>query len=525
MEAETWRSRVVQPPPQPAPQQLPPLPPSASLPLLEQMDPFCVDVDENVEVVDFSEHGKLIGVTTSESTSLPPEDADTLPHNPARPRAADFFQDDDAREKVQPATMSKADEEVSWRRKVSPAQESPPVLEQIPEKPKLQISPTLYHATPASPYRKSAPMHFEEQGRPKEQASLQGHPQLKSPLMPAYREAPMAALNDSMARIKGALDDMHHPPPPQKWLPPALRLHSTRTEKSPQREHDEHLVREVFDVTSYEPPRSPKPAWNHFAVKLSRSSTRREPVPVKRLRGFVAAPYARLDILSLMPHGGKRAHQLQLNDFLFPRPPFVKGRPEYRVCIPKPSRLRVVENGLVVNLPAPARSSKPSDAGAFGRPREADGVASWRKPNVSSSHKEEEPGEGINGLKTISRSPPPEPPRTQLSSSPLLTYPKVSVPATKAKPQPKVPEGSAVAFYRGAHVESSDRVASSAVRFIVSSELEDETPSNLVIGIEKSMPLELLPPAVNGGSESSPVLIEPKSEVWSPQFPCLSIHC
>jgi hypothetical protein len=475
MEAETWRSKVVQVPPQPTPQQPPPPVP---LPLLEQVDSFFVNVDENVEVVDFSEHGKLIGVTPPE---VPPGQRADIeigpPQKPPRPQAADFFQDDEMTQDVSSSSISKVDEG-SWRRKVSPTREVS-LLTQIPEKPKLQISPTLYHAAPASPYRKNAPVNVDDVGRPKEysqaQPSSSHPPPIKSPLTSSYREAPMSALTDTMARIKGALDGMHQPPPNHKWLPPALRSRLTRTETV--HDHIEHIDREIFDVTGYEPPTSPKPAWNHFTVRLPRSSRKREGVPAKRLRAFVAPTYDRLDVLSVAAQGGKRV--FLLNDILFPRPTFIKGRLEYRVFLPNPLRSRVLQNGPIVNLPAPARFTRSADTGAFGRPKEADGVATWRKP-AGSLPPREGLNETLNGLDTVSCSPPPDPPRTPSEpSSAVPSSPKVSVPPVKfSKAQPKVPDGSGVAFYRDARIESADSATNSVVRFIVSSELDEEVQSN-----------------------------------------------
>ena len=115
----------------------------------------------------------------------------------------------------------------------------------------------------------------------------------------------MSALTDTMARIKGALDGMHTKPPepPKKWLPPALRektdpaapvIPDAKPEPQPQPEVQHEpppepvipAAREVFDTTGIEPPRSPKPAWNHFAVHLPRQPRAIEPVSQKRLRHF-----------------------------------------------------------------------------------------------------------------------------------------------------------------------------------------------------------------------------------------------
>ncbi|EKM60853.1 uncharacterized protein PHACADRAFT_155971 [Phanerochaete carnosa HHB-10118-sp] len=474
-EAETWRKPVqspVVPPSQP--------PPPASLPLFEQIDSFSVDVGGgDVEVVDFNEHGKLIGVEFPEVSEAQPEAAALLPsHKPTRPSAADFFYDTEpSPPKVAPLPPSKADEG-PWRRKVSPVREHLTTqLERSPERLTLDISPTLYHANPTAPYHRPGHLHLEERDRqPREHGQyhpVQHHAALKSPSTPSYREAPMSALNDTMARIKGALDGMHKPAPNHKWLPPALRLRSSPSEQSPQHGPDEGFPHETFDVTGYEPPSSPKPAWNHYAVKLPQISSIREPIHFRRLRAFDSRQYIRLDILSLIPprEGGKRA--FNMNELLFPRPSFVKGRPEYRISLPKPSRARVTENGLIVNLPTPICPPKSAESGAFGRRGEADGVSTWRRTGpLPLKGKETNETVHVNGLDTVSRSPPPEPSHTPAEVS--ASSPTVSVPPTKAKAPAKVPNGSGVAFYRDSRIETANSSPSAAVKFIVSSELEDE---------------------------------------------------
>ena len=505
MEAETWRKPLqpsAQPPTQP--------PPPASLPLLERIDSFSVNMDGDVEVVDFTEHGKLVGVESPEISKAQPGAVDVSSHKASRSSAADFFDDNEpALQKVLQPLPSKADEG-PWRRRVSPVREHPSdQVERLPEKPRLQISPTLYHATPATPYHKVGHLNLEERDRqPKEHGqfySAQHHAALKSPLTPSYREAPMSALNDTMARIKGALDGMHKPTPNQKWLPPALRPHTSPSEKSSQ--HDEEVaLHETFDVSGYEPPRSPKPAWNHYMVRLPKISTQREPVHFRRLRAVNSHHYVRLDILSLTPReSGKRV--FNINDMLFPRPFFVKGRPECRVSLPKPSRTQVTEDGLVINLPASTRPPKVVESGAFGRRGEADGASSWRK--AGPSPREKELSESLNGLDTVSRSPPPEPPRTLPEVS--ATSPTVSVPPAKTKALAKVSSNSGVAFYRDLRIETANASPSAAVKFIVSSELEDESTAADVQRVEKA----LVAPSAPHPTESMALVTysELKSEV------------
>lgn len=459
------------------PQPPPPVKASSSLPLLEQVDSFSISMDDNVEVVDFSEHGKLVGVSSPEVLHPSIEPVTEQPRRPVRLHAADFFEADDSQPLQKTSPVTKADEG-SWRKKATAAQEHFPPVDQSPEKPKLQISPTLYHATPASTHQRPLHVHHDEQDqRPKELAHVptsHSHvpPPLKSPVTPSYREAPMSALDDTMARIRGALDGMHKPPPHQKWLPPALRAVAPNTDQPDHHEHvDEHHQREVFDVTGSEPPRSPKPAWNHFKVKMPHAFGPRDPVPFKRLRGSTSYTPVRFDTLSLQAFGnGKRL--FQITDLLFAKPFINKGRVEYQVSLPKTSKTAVTEGGLVVNLPVSAKLAKSPSTGAFGRPREADGASSWRKPIVSPPKEKDQ--EAVSALDTISRSPPPEPPISLPGASTTSpTSPTVSVPA-KSKVSSKVPNGSGVGFYRDSRVGSTDGAMPAPVKFIVNSELEAE---------------------------------------------------
>lgn len=505
-EAETWRSKAAQP----SPQLPPPVKESATLPLLEQVDSFSISMDDSFEVVDFSEHGKLIGVT---SPQLPVEDAEqALVKRSARPHAADFFQDQvDQPIQKESSAVVKVDEG-SWRRKVSPVQELPTTVDQLPEKPRLQIAPAPYQ------------VHHDEQDRRLKEHG-QPHPShnpssLKSPVTSSYREAPMSALNDTMARIKGALDGMHKPAPNLKWLPPALRPRQAYEERFDGHELEEYQEREVFDTTGGDPPRSPKPAWSHFTVKVPRASRHREATPPERLRGSMTYGRGQLEVLSLASYGNSR-RLFQLTEILFPQQ-IVRERREYKVSIPKPSRSRVTENGLVVNLPALPRSAKSPSAGAFGRPREADGLSSWRKP-ASSPPKEKDSKEISYGLDTVSRSPPPEPsvplPRSAVTAP---SSPTVSVP-TKGKAPSKVINGSAIPFYRDSRVSSSDNAVPGSVKFIVSSELDEEPPSrdNKITGRLPAF-AKSLPGSVGESHASNASPVENKIEACVQSVYCIA---
>ena len=401
-------------------------------------------------------------------------------------------------------------EEGSWRRKslstpADQAESRPPK-----DKPILEITPAAYEPTPAQPYWK-APAPPDAMGRVHGEVSPP-HVPLRSPVTPSYREAPMSALTDTMARIKGALDGLHSKPEvPKKWLPPALRERTTPVEK-PEEPHEEHTEQEVFDVTGYEPPRSPKPAWNHFAVRLPHKSRPRMLVPPGQLRLFFGRFNLRTEISSLVPPpGGPHRRDLQVNHVIFDKPYYSKGRLRCIVSLPgqrsangKGRMPRTFEP--VVNLPAKAVNHRIGGVGAFGRPSEADGAASWRRAPASTS--KSSPTEESTALNTVSRSPPPETPPEQVPvAQDDAASLAISVPPPKPRTQPKLPEGSAVAFYRDSRVNSGESQPKPTVNFFVSSELED-APRVDGSGQNDSSALIVASQAVTAAAQDHPLVPE-----------------
>ncbi|KAF7789230.1 hypothetical protein EIP86_000171 [Pleurotus ostreatoroseus] len=451
----------------------PPAPPPPELPLLHEVASLHIDPDESLEVVDFADHGKLVGAYEEPSNTPSSEERPAAPTaRPPRPVAMDFFED------KQQSSSSTSEGEGSWRRRSSIAEPvQPPVQPVVKDKPILEITPAPYESS-SSQWKGHVPSDSLTRLPPEHTQANHNHVGVRSPTTPSYREAPMSTLNDTMARIKGALDGMHHKVEPQKkWTQPAPREQPVQQEKpSSRHEHDEHIVHEVFDVTASEPPRSPKPAWNNFAVRMPRIAPRAEPVSAKKLRTF-GAPYARLDVWSFVPPiSGMHRWDFNLNEYLFRRPFMNKGQIRYIVKLPGQrfagNKQALKHASPVVNLPA---NGKPPGFGAFGRPSEADGVASWRKASVNTvnptAKSQRSDAEGVPTLDTVSRSPPP----TQKLPEKLDVTASVAVPATaKARTQPKLPEGSSVAFYRDSRVNSGESQARPTVNFIVSSELEED---------------------------------------------------
>lgn len=483
-EIESWRTKQapsrshVPQSPSVSTAQPPPVMPPPNLPLMAEVESFDIKSGESFEVVDFADHGRLVG---HEPPPIQSARVNGSYSRPPRPVATDFFEDkDDVPRSAPPHTKS---DEGSWRRRTSVSQKSEQeeVQEkQVPkEKPSLEITPAPYEQSPPAHWK--GPVSADGYGRSYPEHGQPGHPSLRSPVTPSYREAPMSALTDTMARIKGALDGMHPKQlePPRKWLPPALRESSVprgMSDDQHQHEHHEELTHlEVFDVTSCDPPKSPKPAWNHFMVRLPHVSHPLEPVPFKRLRVFNTQTFGRSDVHSLEVMNRR---DFNLNEVLFRKPFLSKGRVKYIVSLPG-SRNGGKQNAPrnfspVVNLPSNVvdRKTNPNtNTGAFGRPREADGVTSWRR-----AAKAQEPEEVPQTLNTTSRSPPPEAPSQALEKHERTSSPAVSVPPAKGRLQPKLPEGSAVAFYRDSRVNSSETQPKPTVSFIVNSELEEDLP-------------------------------------------------
>ena len=433
IEADSWRSRA--PPRSTA---LPDLDtasstvPPPSLPLLAEVESLHLTGGRDVEVVEFSDMGKFVGVEPSAGPVLPQR----LHMRPPRPGAADFF-DDRAGPGVPAHTAIGSDS--SWRRRL-PAPDSQPLSEDLTSpsrtKDKLRVqiipsnSPSFPSSSPVFHARASPPYHRQHDDRLHLGAvpSHPGHSSQRSPLTPSFREAPISALDDVMSRIKGALDDMHTKEEPhpkaQKWLPPALRLKNNG--------HDIAQPSETFDVTASEPPRSPKPVWKVFSVKLPKSSSRglppigaRQLLEFQRAAIFWSAVYSRVPPISGQPYVDVSAE-----DHLFgsssPTP--------NRVALP-PKRLSLTpaileQAGPIVNLPS--RHARVSSVASASREVE---IGSWHKSSASEQHGPL--GSGI-GLNTISRSPPPEVPLGIAASLPKSepTSPNCSV-DIQGKPHPK----------------------------------------------------------------------------------------
>lgn len=545
-QAESWRSKA-SPLPQPhsprqtqhRPSTVPFLPPPPSA--LEQS--LADDLGEELEVVDFSDLGKFIGVpeaseaAASETVPEVPEQSTTAISRASRPVASDFF--DDKPPAGEDAIPAKA-EESAWRRKGSQdvGHERPVVLVQddaaslVREQPPVAGASGVVFTT-----SQKETSEYQHVGQVVTVPPYSG-PQRTPRTQTFYKEAAMSALDDAMSRIKGALVGMQasepskekdvqpsvpeaetstarslapqaspskFSPPRERWIPPALRARNF-----------DHEPREVFQVTVSEPPRSPKPAWNAFIVRLPKPTVPLVPVSKRQLDLSTKPSHPwRWDILSFEPHvEGMNRRDLSLNDILFPRQSGgFKRKYKYRVILPR--------LGPRVNIPTHPAQPK-VNGGTFGRPTGADSLSTWRKaPSVPSV----KAGVGIataseSGLHTTSRSPPPELLAPNLNNT---AVPKLDLSASvksdgpspvRSRLQPKMPAGSAVAFYRDSRVDVVEADPKPLVNFIVTSELESQRSSQTATPIKAHPSVTVsFPSNILSSSESNAATGTDKSTV------------
>jgi serine/arginine repetitive matrix protein 2 len=274
----------------------------------------------------------------------------------------------------------------------------------------------------------------------------------------------MAALDDTMSRIRGALDGMQprQPLAPVPENAPAPDAAAAPVKSAPPAPRVRLVLRptETF-ATREEVPASPKKAWGAVTLALPKQGHRaRLPLDKKQAR-FAREPpgNVRWEILSFTPPvAGMNQKTLAVNEVLFPRQ-FLKGQIRYTVALPKPRKPREKaaeseEGGApVVNLP-----SKQRDARAPGMFID---LACRMYAEAAAGPRELSAASPDGGLNIVSRSPVPD---VEVSRPPA----DASADSARARVQPKMPEGSAIAFYRQPEAE----VVAPSVSFTVSSELD-----------------------------------------------------
>lgn len=475
----------------------PSFPPAPSA--LAEIRALAEDPEAELEVVDFSDMGKFLGVPEDVVKETPAETKpSSLPPRPTRAVASDFFDDDQPLTQAAGTTIAPKDQHDSSSLPVSPAvQEHVNGHSALPRTHAAQENPSVPDLEHTSSSKEAVSVGDHGQTVIVPSSSSQSASQKTPRNQTFYKEAAMSALDDVMSRIKGALDVMHEKdthssepeipatrsslavpgpslakPSPQKerWVPPALRSRDSDIEP-----------REVFLTTCGERPRSPKPAWNTFTVRIPKVNSKPlEPLNKKQLFQLNKFLPVRWDILSFDPPvEGMSRRDFSVNDVLFRKPGY-KGKNKYRVALPRTPR--GVPTGPRVNIPPQSpTNSKVNGVGAFGRPTVADGASTWRKQPMSSAKPDLVVSK--SGLDTTSRSPPPEISSTPNDTSipPLdlsaSTKDDLSAASARSKPQPKMPLGSAVAYYRDSRVVEVAPAPNTLVSFIVTSELEESSSS------------------------------------------------
>ncbi|KAF7437085.1 hypothetical protein PC9H_003919 [Pleurotus ostreatus] len=501
-QANSWRNKANPVSAQePAATSMPPAPLFSGPTAQEQADSsFTQNAEENLEVVDFSDLGKFVGVSDSQESAAPKE-VEATRSKPNRPLAIDFFQD----HSDSPNSAAQSD---TWKRKPSLHQpeahaDDNAATDSGPRNSLSSPRHTTFESSGMSDKEPSSPVRPNGHGQVVTVPHTAGHGQQRTPRSQTFpKEATMSALDDAISRIKGAIDGMHesqkdtrsevmtegqhghshqdHPPTVGKshrWVPPALRIN-----------HEDSAHTESLS-TRCEPPLSPRPAWNTYHVRLPKVSVARPPVHKQQLSQFHRGPsYRSVETLSIDPPvNAANRRDFSLNDILFWIPGF-KGKPRYRVYVPRLSASR--PNGP---------SGLNNNVGAFGKPPSADTSSSWRKPVTLLSS----PPPAIKEeLETTSRSPPPS---TAVTLDPAPSKPEADLSKqadhpVRQKVQRKMPNGAAVAVYRDSRVVNIE--AKPAVNFIVGSELDG--PSNTSPEEPKTAPVEASHKETNGDITRAP---------------------
>ncbi|KAG2156468.1 uncharacterized protein EDB93DRAFT_913624 [Suillus bovinus] len=500
---DSWRSKAPPPLSPPAPQEMP-AQPRAPAPLLRVEEFITVSADEDLEVVDFSDMGKFVGAPAAPQTEAQHKGNERLPR-PPRPVASDFFEDSEP-QTLPPRPKSPNE----WRRK-NPIELVGEVLAPSSSTNQENVKETAENPLRDAPVSIPSPESLREAMTrispsksiadglatySSNHTTLPTSPQRLT--RPTRREVPMSALVDVMSRIKGALDDMKETesakqaiketadalPEPDiipsqgnangrgysggpKWLPPALR--PRRVEFG-----EEH---EVFDVTGCEPPRSPQLT---AVVRLPSQSRPLDPIPKRQVHFLKnVRSQVRWDIMSWDPPvDGMTRKDFSMNDVLHKSYSSPRGKPRFRVLLPRARHNHLsftIPLGPKVNLPV--GSTKPNSS--YGRSK-VDDLPSWRRVAVCPPIPEVSPDSASAGaLDTISCSPPPNPPELAPAAQSVLPCTnKVEAVTQRPRAQPKMPVGSAVAFYRDIPSDTANQeLKKHTVSFTVFSEL-DEIPSS-----------------------------------------------
>lgn len=474
-------------------------PPSA----LEQVESIADGAQDDLEVVDFSDMGKFVGA--SEVVEAISDPSPTVKINagvlsrPPRPVASDFFDEPSlsgniakesefgVRRKMPQDLMAPLDgkaEHSDVSSQVVLLQDNDRGNEDQSIFLDGSFSTDTTSITSMASTKEPLSHVEQEHGGPPVNVPLNLNSQRALRNQGFYKEAAMSALDDAMSRIKGALVGMQVNEVPkdlsqtglsdqesratsttalgaskERWVPPALRPRNFDQGDEPQ---------EVFLVTVVELLRPTPPTGSPLVVHFpSVFRSPMEGISKRQMHLFSRFPLpSRMDILSFDPPiPDINRKDLSVNGVLFRTPSHgFKGKFRYEVALPR-------SRGPKVPIPA----SKLPGVGAFGRPTISDDAITWRK--ASSPTKAEENMSLTTCLTTMSHPPAPQDLPTEASSASMpkpnedLSMKSDSNPV-RTRSQPKMPVGSAVAFYRDSRIDVVEAAPKPLVNFIVGSELE-----------------------------------------------------
>ncbi|KAJ3500314.1 hypothetical protein NLJ89_g9855 [Agrocybe chaxingu] len=269
----------------------------------EQVETIADGSKDDLEVVDFSDLGKFIGVPeSSHSPKEPVTEARSRPTilpRASRPVASDFFDEPPATDVS--IVASKKVDFGAWRKRVSQDDNEPPPAPPSTQDTKVDVVNEVKVESATQPST-STQGHTATDGKdqPLSENSFAPEASMASTKVPLshvdsphggqtvhvpshfnnsprtprsqtfYRESAMSALDDAMSRIKGVLHDMHVPKEPspsetevqpprvqlgqtssrpvikERWVPPALRVRKYDDGDEPREEFLASYIRDNF---------------------------------------------------------------------------------------------------------------------------------------------------------------------------------------------------------------------------------------------------------------------------------------
>ncbi|CUA72301.1 Cell surface glycoprotein 1 [Rhizoctonia solani] len=498
--ASSWRKPLVEAKPpssalddKPKEPQAPPPPTTAQLsgigmPSIEELG----DADGPVEVLDFSDMGKLAGRRTS--ITSPSES-----HRRRRSTASDFLDEPLGSKRTSQGQPN------AWNRDPKPTHEA------------HEGRDRTVHGRQSSSSSKPTNESTWSRAAPSTGAGMSAAGPGPAGPRPTFKEAPISALDDVMSRIKGVLTDMHAEEKPTSTtglVPPASKAASgvasrwigsdtsswrdNMGKKQPNGRLVEPTPTEPFATTRPERPDTPPPAWKTFTVHISKSSIARPPMSKKQASLAKLPPMpVRWDILTWDPPVERMSNRtLSRDDVLFPKT-YIRGVLSAWVNLPStgsaPKQSEPTQRPrLTATIDAkPSRSPTTITRPLPKSPAFMD--TQWRKPQQPVTAAAAPPVENAlelqnttpaqaegNQLETTSRSPPPYHQADRERGKPTANMPGPT-PSNSSKVLSKSTRSPEVTFHRSLHEKRPSNPPT--VSFTVSSELDEVSaaPGEIVV--------------------------------------------